>query len=259
MIGKHSYIVFILCLTACYPVRHFEKQIIDPVNQQPAISAKQKEIDRIYSLLVYYLVYRDWQPDTLPRNKRRGYNIGALLVDKNDRPVYYGLNCINSLDNATQHGEVRAITAYIAKEKCFNLDGFTIYTTLEPCIMCAGMMTMTAVKRVVYGQHDVEYSKAFERLAVDTRPIGGFPPYPRQVIAEASASLFTERLDSAYREFLLTDPEKILAKFLHSETARAIYHDAWQALLEYKLTDPSNFPIYKGAIQFLVASGNSNE
>jgi tRNA(Arg) A34 adenosine deaminase TadA len=232
-------------------IGHFEKTIIEPVNQQPIISTQQQEVDNIFSLLAYALVYQDWQPDSLARNKRRGYNIAAVIVDKNQMPVYYGLNSINSTDNATQHGEVRAITVYLAKEKCFNLEGFTIYTTLEPCIMCAGMMTMTAVKRVVYGQHDVEYSKAFERLSVDTRPIGGFPPYPRQVIAQASPSPFTRQLDEAYQNFLKTDPEKILAKFLSSEPARAIYELAWRALQDYKVRQTENLAIYQQAVQFL--------
>lgn len=243
--------IIILIFTGCYTARHFENKIIKPVLTPIKITGQQKEADNIYSLLAYSLVLKDWQSEKIPRNKRRGYNIAALLVDSNQHPVYAALNSITLLDDATQHGEVRAITGYLKNAGGFNLKGFTVYTTLEPCIMCAGMMTMVAVKRNVYGQHDVEYSKAFERLAVDTRSIGGFKPYPRRVEAEASGSLFCKKLDSAYQIFLKTDSEKILAKFLTSEEARKIYREAYTSFTTYKTSYPENEKIYQQAFDFL--------
>lgn len=244
-------LIIILIFTGCYSSKHFENKIIKPVLTPAHIMEQQKEIDNIYSLLTYSLVFKDWQSEEIPRNKRRGYNIAALLVDANQHPVYAALNSITQLDDATQHGEVRAITGYLQKAGGFNLKGFTVYTTLEPCIMCAGMMTMVAVKRNVYGQHDVEYSKAFERLAVDTRPIGGFAPYPRRVEANASGSSYCKKLDSAYQIFLETDNEKILAKFLTSEDARKIFGEAYMSFTSFKTFYPENEKIYQLAFDFL--------
>jgi tRNA(Arg) A34 adenosine deaminase TadA len=173
------------------------------------------------------------------------------LVDKNGIPVHYDLNAINSTDNATQHGEVRAITSYIEKHKCFDLSGFTIYTSLEPCVMCAGMITMTSVYRVVFGQHDVQYSKAFERLAIDTRPIGGFPPYPRRVIAQASTLSYVAEIDQAYQDFLEQDDEKVLAKFLASERAKGIYKRTYEDFLKYEVRHQENSNIYQAALTLL--------
>ena len=243
--------IILLLFTGCYTTKHFENEIIKPVLKPIAISERQKEIDNIYSLLTYSVVFKNWQSEKIPRNKRRGYNIAALLVDSNLHPVCAALNSITLLDDATQHGEVRAITGYLKNAGGFNLKGFTVYTTLEPCVMCAGMMTMTTVKRNVYGQHDVEYSKAFERLAIDTRPIGGFKPYPRRVEAEASGSPFCAKLDSAYQIFLETDSEKILAKFLTSEEARKIYQEAYTSFTSFKPSYPENQEIYQLALDFL--------
>lgn len=210
----------------------------------------QEEIDDIFILMTYALVFRDWQSDQVPRNSRRGYNIGALIVDAKNHPVRYDLNCINSTENATQHGEVRAIMKHLDKNKSFNLAGYTLYTTLEPCVMCAGMMTMTAVKRVVYGQNDVEYSKAFERLAIDTRAIEGFPPYPRRVQAEAADIDFRRQLDDAYRLFLQQDEEKVLAKFLSSSTAREIFKNAHDQFLHFEVKFEENRELYTQALAF---------
>ncbi len=239
-----------LALLSCTGAKHFSKKIVEPVLKQKQVDALQQERDDIFSLLTYALVYDDWQEASVPRNKRRGYNIGALLVSPEFEPVYHALNCINSTDNATQHGEVRAITQYLEAAHKFNLDKFHLYTTLEPCVMCAGMITMVSVKRVVYGQHDVDYSKAFERLAMDTRSIGGFAPYPRQVEAIASRLGFCQRLDDAYRQFLSTDSEKVLAKFLTSEPAKAIFKDAADSFLGYAVKFEANQTVYEKARAF---------
>ncbi|MFN0037561.1 MAG: nucleoside deaminase [Saprospiraceae bacterium] len=209
-----------------------------------------QEVDEIYSLLTYALVYANWQPASVPRNQRRGYNIGAVLVDKDQKPVYCGLNCINSTDNATQHGEVRAITAYLEKTHRFNLDGFTIYTSLEPCIMCAGMMTMTDIDRVVYGQKDVDFSNGLERLALDTREYGGYAPFKRTTWADASPSTFRARLDEAYKRFLATETEKILAKFLTGSEAESIFKEAHDAFLNFLPKHPENTVTYESAKKF---------
>ena len=182
---------------------------------------KQIEIDEIFSLLAYSIVLTDWQSDTIPRHKRRGYNIGSVLVDAQNKPVFHALNCVGVTNNSTQHGEVRLMTQYLDAIEAFDLKEYTIYTTLEPCAMCAGMMTMTLVERTVFGQNDVEYSHTFERLAIDSRSIGGYPPFPRQVIADPSPSYIKEELNTAYQDFLTHDTEKILAKFLVSEKAKS--------------------------------------
>jgi len=209
----------------------------------------QQEVDEIFILLTYALVYQDWQADSIAREKRRGYNVGALLVKPDHTPVYHDLNCINSTDNATQHSEVRAITGYLSTNGGFNLKGFSIYVTLEPCVMCAGMITMTAVDRAIYGQSDVAYSKAFERLSLQTEEL---LPYPRQVTAVAAETPFRYQLDEAYAEYLRTNEEKILAKFLHSTTARRIFAAAEHRFLNYQVQFSDNQPILDAARRYLL-------
>jgi tRNA(Arg) A34 adenosine deaminase TadA len=210
----------------------------------------QQEIDEIYSLLAYALVYFNWQPGNIPRENRRGYNVGAVLVNRENEVVHYGLNCINSTDNATQHGEVRTIMEYLDKTRQFNLEGCAMYTTLEPCIMCAGMMTMTNVSRVVYGQKDVDFSNGLERLALDTQSLGGYAPFKRTTVSDGSHNAFRIQLDQAYQRFLETDPEKILAKFLTTQEAESIYKNAANAFFTYQVKYPENDGIYAGAKTF---------
>lgn len=247
---RFCFLLFLLSGAACGPSKKMQPTLALPFQEYSIKDPVKQEIDEIYSLVTYALVYANWQSGSVPRNQRRGYNIGAVLVDKDNLPVYYGLNCINSTDNATQHGEVRAITEYLEKNRCFNLDGFTIYTSLEPCIMCAGMMTMTDIDRVVYGQKDVDFSNGLERLALDTRPFGGYAPFKRTTWADASPSAFRSQLDTLYQQFLATEQEKILAKFLVSAAAEQTFKEAHEAFVNYQPKHAQNKLIYQSAKQF---------
>jgi len=248
------FILFTQSIIAC------EQKVQQPITSKLSLpfqeysqknDSVQTELDEIYSLLAYSIVYQDWQPDSVPRFERRGYNIGTVLVDKNNEAVHWALNCVNSTDNATQHGEVRAITSYLDSLAAYNLRDFTLYTTLEPCVMCAGMMTMTSVKRVVYGQKDVDFSNALERLSLDTEKLGGYAPYPRTVLPDPAPTQFRNELDSAFKYFLETEEEKYLAKFLTTTKANQIYEEAYEAFKNYTVKHSENEDKYLKAIEFL--------
>jgi len=256
MFLRFCLLALLLSSVSCSTSKKMPPNLILPFQEYSVKDPARQEVDEIYSLLTYALVYANWQPASVPRNQRRGYNIGAVLVDKDRMPVFYGLNCINATDNATQHGEVRAITAYLEKTRRFNLDGYTIYTSLEPCIMCAGMMTMTDIDRVVYGQKDVDFSNGLERLALDTRAYGGYAPFKRTTWADASPTLFRAQLDDAYGSFLATAPEKVLAIFLTSAEAEGIFRAAHTAFLNFKVIYPENTGVYQATRQFFDANQN---
>ncbi|MGB3180527.1 MAG: nucleoside deaminase [Cyclobacteriaceae bacterium] len=208
----------------------------------------QQEVEEIFILLSYALVYDDWQDQ--PQFKRRGYNVGALIVSPDNKPVYHGLNCIDSTNNVTQHGEIRAITEYLGQGEQYNLAHHSIYVTLEPCIMCAGMITMASVKQVVYGQSDVHYSHAFERISIDSTAIGGYAPYPRNVSVKSADTVFCNELNRAYKKYLEVENEKVLAKFLTSTTAKEIFKAATEAFLAFQPTYNANKQIQKEALKY---------
>lgn len=84
-----------------------------------------------------------------------GQRIGSILADSEGNIVGWGFN--TNKENATRHGEVNLIVQHMHTEKELPVGG-TLYTTLEPCEMCSGMI-VRAVKhgtpfRVIYGQRD---------------------------------------------------------------------------------------------------------
>ena len=78
--------------------------------------------------------------------------IGAVVVH-DGRIVGVGRNAIDKPPDDTHHAELRAIQAagsFLAahKHQC------TIYTTLEPCMMCLGAIVNVAIDKVVIAAQD---------------------------------------------------------------------------------------------------------
>ena len=86
------------------------------------------------------------------------YPAGCVIVkDEKIISKAYGSN-ITSRDS-TAHGEIKAIQIACKKLNSRHLDGCTIYTNSEPCLMCAQAIIYSRIKKVVYGIEHGEYGK----------------------------------------------------------------------------------------------------
>jgi len=79
--------------------------------------------------------------------------VGAVIVFEN-QIVGRGHNQIESLNDATAHAEILAITAASNFTGSWRLNGATLYVTIEPCVMCAGAISLSRLDRVVFGAFD---------------------------------------------------------------------------------------------------------
>lgn len=76
--------------------------------------------------------------------------IGCIIV--NDNHVIAKAFNRKSLDNiATYHAEILAIQEACKKLGTWYLDTCTLYTTVEPCMMCTGAIIQSRIPKVVYG------------------------------------------------------------------------------------------------------------
>lgn len=88
---------------------------------------------------------------------RRGeVPVGAVVV-ANDQIIGRGHNLVETLQDATAHAEMIAITAAAGSVGSWRLDGVTLYVTLEPCPMCSGAVLLARVASVVYGAGDPRF------------------------------------------------------------------------------------------------------
>ncbi|WP_122867399.1 tRNA adenosine(34) deaminase TadA [Pseudomonas viridiflava] len=76
--------------------------------------------------------------------------VGAVVV-QNGEIIGRGYNCPISGSDPSAHAEMVAIREAAKAVNNYRLPGSTLYVTLEPCSMCAGLIVHSRVARVVYG------------------------------------------------------------------------------------------------------------
>ncbi|MDR0712094.1 MAG: nucleoside deaminase [Prevotellaceae bacterium] len=79
--------------------------------------------------------------------------VGAVVVHSG-RIIARAHNLTETLNDATAHAEMQAITSAANFIGGKYLTDCTLYVTVEPCAMCAGACYWAQVGRVVYGAAD---------------------------------------------------------------------------------------------------------
>ncbi len=78
-----------------------------------------------------------------------GGAFGAVIV-QNGEIIGEGANRVVAENDPTWHGEIQAIRNACAKVGSFKLTGATLYTSAEPCPMCAAAAYWAGIERVFY-------------------------------------------------------------------------------------------------------------
>lgn len=124
--------------------------------------------------------------------------VGAVIVDPDGAIVAQAGNRTRELNDPSAHAEMLAIRAACKTLGQERLAGHDLYVTLEPCPMCAGVISFARIARLYYGAADPKSggvalgARVFEHSQCHHRP----EVYAGIAEAEAAALLsafFAER------------------------------------------------------------------
>jgi tRNA(Arg) A34 adenosine deaminase TadA len=205
----------------------------------PKISPEQQERHILYSLLTMALVAGYWNGNkfgptgTYPwREKQKlqdgsgykggdylGHNIACIGVDGRGRVIDFDFNHNYIFDSSVEHAEARLVRRIFSLAQLNDewmthghvglpvplpftnlLNAVTIYTSLESCTQCSGIMALGQVKAVVFLQHDPS-AFSIGNILSNLGCVNGVcaPPTP------ISANLFGldcfDRLQAGFAEF----------------------------------------------------------
>ena len=82
--------------------------------------------------------------------------VGCIIVHEG-MVIGKGHNRTESLNDPTAHAEILAITAASNHLESWRLENCSVYSTIEPCPMCAGALVLARVSRLVFGAKDPKF------------------------------------------------------------------------------------------------------
>jgi tRNA(adenine34) deaminase len=69
-------------------------------------------------------------------------------------------------NDPTAHAEMVALRAAAKESGNYRLSNAVVYSTIEPCVMCAGALIQARARRLVYGAHDERAGAVESRFRV---------------------------------------------------------------------------------------------
>lgn len=83
--------------------------------------------------------------------------VGAVIVDEAGSILAAASNLTTKNVDPTAHAEILALRIAATRVGNYRLNGATVYTTIEPCAMCAGALVHARIARLVYGAADERF------------------------------------------------------------------------------------------------------
>lgn len=119
--------------------------------------------------------------------------VGAVIIDENQQIIGEGFNQPILQHNPTAHAEIMAIEQAGKTLRNYRLVNTTLYITLEPCIMCAGAIIHSRIKRVVYGASDYKTGAAGSFIEILAYPgINHYAEINGGVLADECSNLISD-------------------------------------------------------------------
>lgn len=113
--------------------------------------------------------------------KQRGDTpFGARLVGPDGEVLLEASNATISTRDATAHAEITLVRTGSARYSAAELGQMTLYSSAEPCAMCAGAIAWSGIGRVIFGL-------SAERVRELAQPVLHAPTLAGRVILESAA------------------------------------------------------------------------
>lgn len=96
--------------------------------------------------------------------------VGAIIIDENGGILAAASNRTIKNVDPTAHAEILALRIAATRVGNYRLTGTTVYSTIEPCAMCAGALVNARVGRLVYGAPDERFGAVESKFRVCDSP-----------------------------------------------------------------------------------------
>ena len=92
--------------------------------------------------------------EAVKAEEKKEVPVGAIIVNERGEVIAKAHNLVETKNNAICHAEKLVIEMALKIMKSRYLENCDLWVTLEPCVMCAGLIKQTRIKRLYYGAED---------------------------------------------------------------------------------------------------------
>ena len=96
--------------------------------------------------------------------------VGAVIIDADGKILAAASNRTIANVDPTAHAEILALRIAAIRVGNYRLAGSTVYSTVEPCAMCAGALVNARVARLVFGTADERFGAVETHFRVCDSP-----------------------------------------------------------------------------------------
>ena len=121
--------------------------------------------------------------------------VGAIIVDGCGNLIAKAHNLVETRNDPTCHAEKLVIEKALKITGQRFLNNCDLWVTLEPCVMCSGLIKQTRIRRLYYGAEDKK---------------GGAIENGVRVVSDNKTSI------EIYSGFSATESERLLKEFFHN-------------------------------------------
>ena len=133
--------------------------------------------------------------EAIKARKKNEVPVGAIIVDGCGNVIAKAHNLVETRNDPTCHAEKLVIEKALKITGERFLNDCDIWVTLEPCVMCAGLIKQTRIRRLYYGAEDKK---------------GGAIDNGVRVFSDNKTSI------EIYSGFCATQSERLLKDFFHN-------------------------------------------
>ena len=121
--------------------------------------------------------------------------VGAVVA-KDGEILAAARNRVLETGDPTAHAEILALRAAAGRIGNYRLTGCDLYTTVEPCLMCAGAIAHARIRRLVYGPPEPKFGGVESKLALESLGL----PHRLAVVSGVLADEGRELLQTFFRD-----------------------------------------------------------
>jgi len=123
--------------------------------------------------------------------------VGAAIFDKNDNLICANHNRRELDQNPMSHAEILVLEEASQILRTWRLEETTIAVTLEPDAMCAGAISLSRVKKLIYGAQNEKAGAAFSLYNIPQDPrLNHFVEIKDNILTHESEAILSSFFDS---------------------------------------------------------------